>query len=126
MPITPNTRFVGIENNLVDLVEKKSRILNQQIDTYPISDITSSFRITATDVLLQTGWSLVSGVYQQQLNNTNIQASSYVAVVPDNTDVPIVQAAEVLPQNKSFNGYVMIYSKNEPLSDINVTLNIFI
>jgi hypothetical protein len=126
MPITPNTRFVGIENNLVDLVEKKSRILNQQIDTYPISDITSSFRITATDVLLQTGWSLVSGVYQQQLNNTNIQASSYVAVVPDNADVPIVQAAEVLPQNESFNGYVMIYSKNEPLSDINVTLNIFI
>jgi hypothetical protein len=126
MPITPNTRFVGIENNLVDLVEKKSRILNQQIDTYPISDITSSFRITATDVLLQTGWSLVSGVYQQQLNNINIQASSYVAVVPDNADVPIVQAAEVLPQNESFNGYVMIYSKNEPLSDINVTLNIFI
>jgi hypothetical protein len=126
MPITPNTRFVGIENNLVDLVEKKSRILNQQIDTYPISDITSSFRITATDVLLHTGWSLVSGVYQQQLNNTNIQASSYVAVVPDNADVPIVQAAEVLPQNESFNGYVMIYSKNEPLSDINVTLNIFI
>lgn len=126
MPITPNTRFVGIENNLVDLVEKKSRILNQQIDTYPISDITSSFRITATDVLLQTGWSLVSGIYQQQLNNTNIQAGSYVAVVPDNADVPIVQAAEVLPQNESFNGYVMIYSKNEPLSDINVTLNIFI
>jgi hypothetical protein len=126
MPITPNTRFVGIEQELVDLVEKKSRLINEKTATYSLSEITASFRVTATAVLLQTNWTLVSGVYEQDIANTNILSTSYVVVIPSNADVAIVQAAEILPENQSSNGIVTIYSKNLPSADINVSLNIFI
>jgi hypothetical protein len=126
MPITINTKFIGIEDNLVDLVEKKSTLLNKQTDAYTLAEITGAFRKTANSTLLQANWTLVSGVYEQTLSNTDIQATSYVVVIPDNADVPIVQAAEILPQNESIAGGVKVFSENIPIADIAVTLIIFI
>jgi hypothetical protein len=126
MPITINTKFIGIEDNLVDLVEKKSTLLNKQTDAYTLAEITGAFRKTASSTLLQANWTLVSGVYEQTLSNTDIQATSYVVVIPDNADVPIVQAAEILPQNESIAGGVKVFSENIPIADIAVTLIIFI
>jgi hypothetical protein len=123
---TANTRFIGIEKELVDLQKKRSGLVNEKTDDYSLSDLTSSFRKSAQAVLLSGGWSLVSGVYQQDVANADIEATSYVSIVPDNDDIPIVQASELMPQNESFNGFVRVYSTNEPASDINITLNIFI
>jgi hypothetical protein len=126
MPITPNTRFVGIESELVDLQERKSALVNKKTNTYSLDEMVAGFRLTDTTVLAQTDWNLNGGLYELQLNNANITATSYVVVIPFNSDITIVQAAELLPENDSFDGYVMVYSKNLPSADINVTLNIFI
>lgn len=123
---TVNTRFIGIEKELVDLTRKRSGLVNEKTNDYSLDDITSAFRKEALAVLTIAGWDLVSGVYEQDLANADILATSYVAIVPDNADVAIVQAAELLPQNESFNGYVRVYSVNLPAANINVTLNIFI
>jgi hypothetical protein len=123
---TAFTKFIGIEEDLVDLARKKSQLLNVKTDAYTLSDITGAMRISAAAVLTQAGWTLVGSYYQQQVNNTNILATSFVIVTPDNDDVPIVQAAEVLPQNDSVAGGVIVYSENQPSADIGITLNIFL
>lgn len=124
--ITINTKFIGIEDNLVDLVEKKSRLLNDKTDAYSLSEITGAFRKTASATLLQTGWTLSLGLYEQTLTNSDIQSTSYVVVIPSSDDVAIVQEAELLPENESITNGVTVYSVNEPTADIDVTLIIFI
>lgn len=124
--ITINTKFIGIEDNLVDLVEKKSRLLNDKTDAYSLSEITGAFRKTASATLLQAGWTLSLGLYEQTLTNSDIQSTSYVVVIPSNDDVAIVQEAELLPENESITNGVTVYSVNEPTADIDVTLIIFI
>jgi len=74
--------------------------------------------------LLDTGWTLDSGLYYYDLANVNITANSIVEVIPDNADVAIIKAAEVLPSTLSSLGNVRIWSTNEPTADIGVTINI--
>jgi len=75
--------------------------------------------------LLSTGWSLVSGLYEYDLADANITATSIVEVIPDNADIDIVIVAYILPATDSSAGSVKIYSTNEPTDDIGVTINIF-
>jgi len=75
--------------------------------------------------LVQANWTLVSGLYEYDLANANITATAIVDVIPDNTDIAIVKAAEILPRTESSTGSVKIYSTNEPTDDIGVTINIF-
>ena len=76
--------------------------------------------------LLDTGWSLdsSSGLYEYDLSNANITANSIVEVIPDNADIDIVRAADILPRTDSSAGVVTIYATNEPTDDIGVTINI--
>ena len=74
--------------------------------------------------LSQVSWSLVSGLYEYDLSDANITANTVVDVIPDNADVAIVKAAEILPRTDSSAGSVKIYATNEPTDDIGVTINI--
>jgi len=124
--ITSNTKFIGIERDLVDLIEKKSGLVNDKQHPFTIKDISQAGRVDVDRVLTVGGWTLVNGIYQQTLFNARITEDSYVAVVPFNEDSAVVSAAGILPQNDSINGGVIIYSSNIPSTDINVTLNIFL
>jgi len=75
--------------------------------------------------LLSTGWTLVSGLYEYDLANANITATSIVEVIPANADIATVKAAEILPETDSSTGSVKIYSTNAPTANIGVTINIF-
>jgi len=74
--------------------------------------------------LVAANWSLVSGLYEYDLANSNITANSIVDVIPMNTTIDIAIAAIVLPQTDSTSGSVKLYAKNEPTDDIDVTINI--
>jgi hypothetical protein len=75
--------------------------------------------------LVQGSWSLVSGLYEYDLSNANITASSIVDVIPDNADIDIVKDAEVLPRTESGSGTVKLFAVNAPTGDIGVTINIW-
>jgi hypothetical protein len=75
--------------------------------------------------LLDTGWTLVGGLYEYDLADANILATSIVEVIPDNADAAIVQAAVFLPRTDSSAGSVKVYATNEPTDDIGVTINIY-
>ena len=78
----------------------------------------------ASLVLLSANWSLVSGLYEYNLSNTNIKSTSIVDVIPDNADIAIVKAAQILPKTVSSTGAVKLYSTNAPASNIGITINI--
>lgn len=75
--------------------------------------------------LITAGWSLVSGLYEYSYSNANILSTSIVDIIPANSTISIVKAAEILPATQSFSGYVKIYSTNAPTGDIIVTVNIY-
>jgi hypothetical protein len=75
--------------------------------------------------LLDTGWTLVGGLYEYDLADANILVTSIVEVIPDNADRAIVQAAVFLPRTDSSAGSVKVYATNEPTDDIGVTINIY-
>lgn len=124
--ITPNTKFIGIEQDLVNLSERKSNLINEQQNAFSLAQLSQGLRLTIDAVLEVSEWTLVDGLYQQTLSHPKISSNSYVAVVIFNTDIVIASVAEVLPQNESIDGGVIIYATDLAVSDINVTLNIFL
>ena len=81
--------------------------------------------VQVTGQVLSSGsWVLVSGLYEYDYANINITATSIVDVIPDNTTIDIVVAAEILPKTLATLGTVKFYSKNLPAADIDVTINI--
>lgn len=74
--------------------------------------------------LIAANWTLVTGLYEYDLANVNITATSIVDIIPENASIAIVKAAEVLPMTVSSTGSVKLYSTNAPTGDISVTLNI--
>ena len=82
--------------------------------------------LQVTPVTLTTGgWSFVSGLYEYTYSNVNILSTSIVDVIPDNSTIAIVKAADILPTTSSSAGNVKFYSTNLPTSNIIVTINIF-
>jgi hypothetical protein len=75
--------------------------------------------------LLVAGWSLVSGVYRNEITHASITADSVVDVIPANSTIEVVRVANVLPETNSEAGKVYVYAKNIPSASINVTINIF-
>jgi hypothetical protein len=81
--------------------------------------------IQVTGLTLSSGsWSLNEGLYEYDLANDNILATSIVDVIPDNDDIDTVKNASILPGTDSSSGSVKIYAENEPTADIGVTINI--
>ena len=82
--------------------------------------------VQVTPVTLTTGgWSLVSGLYEYSYSNANILSTSIVDVIPDNSTIAIVKAADIMPSTSSASGNVKIYATNLPTASIIVTFNIY-
>lgn len=75
--------------------------------------------------LTAASWSLVSGLYEYNYSNFLIKSTSIVDVIPANSTIAIVQAAQVLPATLSSTGSVKLYATNLPTADIIVSINIF-
>jgi hypothetical protein len=75
--------------------------------------------------LTAASWTLVSGLYQYTYSNVNILSTSIVDVIPTNSTIAIVKAADVLPATLSTTGNVTLYATNAPTADIIVTVNIY-
>jgi hypothetical protein len=78
-----------------------------------------------TKTLTTGAWSLVSGLYEQDVSDSAITSASVVDVIPDNADIATVKTAEVLPKTVSASGSVKVYATNLPGADIGVTLTIW-
>lgn len=76
-------------------------------------------------VVSNTGWTLVSGIYQKSISNPLIFNTSVVYIIPENDDLDIVLNAKIYPKTLSGNGIVTIYAKVLPTASFTVTLNIF-
>lgn len=98
----------------------------KQVTAQSIADLGSSLSVTQVTKTLTTGaWTLVTGLYEQDVSDVAITASSVVDVIPDNVDIATVKTAEILPRTESGSGTVKVFSTNLPGADIGVTLNIF-
>lgn len=75
--------------------------------------------------LLDTGWTLDTGLYKYTYSDVDILATSIVDVIPRNSTIDIVIAAEMLPQVDTATGSVTIWCKNEPTSNISININIW-
>jgi hypothetical protein len=87
-------------------------------------DVSKKILQVGSLTLTTAGWSLVSGLYEQNLANANITAASIVDVIPDNAAIATVIAAGILPRTNSAAGSVKVYSQNLPTANIGVTINI--
>lgn len=81
--------------------------------------------VTVTKTLTTGAWTLVSGLYEQDVSDASITAASVVDVIPDNANAAIVKAAEFMARTDSSAGSVKVYCTNLPSGNIGVTLNIF-
>lgn len=87
-------------------------------------DVSKKILQVGSLTLTTAGWSLVGGLYEQDLAEANITATSIVDVIPDNADIATVIAAGILPRTDSAAGSVKVYSQNLPTANIGVTINI--
>jgi hypothetical protein len=53
--ITLNTKFIGIERDLVDLIEKKSGLVNDKQHPFSIKDISQAGRVVVDRILTVAG-----------------------------------------------------------------------
>ena len=93
----------------------KKQLQNGIVDVLQVTPIT----------LTTGGWSLVSGLYEYTYSNANILSTSIVDVIPDNSTIAIVKAADIMPATSSAAGSVKIYATNLPTASIIVTFNIY-
>ena len=108
------------ESNLLwDILKKISQL------TKVTSSINNLTVISVAATLPSASWTLVGGLYEQDISNSNITSSSIVYIVPENSTIQIVIDAVVLPKTDSSNGSVKVYSQFLPSGDIDVTLNIW-
>lgn len=106
-----------IYNEIINNTTNIYQSINQIISTNLTKQITGITLITAN-------WSLVAGLYEYTLSDVNITANSIVEVIPANTSIAIIKAAEILPETDSSAGSVKLYATNAPSGDISVTINI--
>jgi hypothetical protein len=130
--------FVNTLNQSVTITGAITASSNISASGYLVAqNITASNNISASGTIfgtfqqitgitvLQSDWTLDSGLYESDISNANITSNTVVDVIPDNADYAIVLAAQLLPANVSSAGAVKIFAVNEPTDDINVTLNLF-
>ena len=128
--ISPNgTGDVLLGNFKFDADQSVSASEDKYLLTYDNSAGKISLKPLFTQVTGKTvntaGWSLVGGLYQFDISDSNISSSSVVDVIPDNSGFSTVVAAELLPANVSSSNSVRIFANNLPSADFDVTINIF-
>jgi len=111
----PETRTLTINGTSYDLSANRSWTITAGLTVLQVTPVT----------LTSGGWTLVSGLYEYTYSNVNITNTSIVDVIPANSTIAIVQAAQVLPATSSASGSVKLYATNLPTADIIVSINIF-
>ena len=117
---TPATNTCGLYWNAVSSVWENLTPANARTAL----DVSKKILQVGSLTLTTAGWSLVGGLYEQDLAEANITATSIVDVIPDNADIATVIAAGILPRTDSAAGSVKVYSQNLPTANIGVTINI--
>jgi hypothetical protein len=112
--LVPETRTLTINGTTQDLSADR---------TFTIPTLTA-LQVTPV-TLTAASWTLVSGLYEYTYSNAAILSTSIVDVIPANSTIAIVQAAQVLPETTSSAGSVKLYATNLPTADIIVSINIF-
>jgi hypothetical protein len=91
--------------------------------------IDSSKPIQLSNITLLSGASWTfnseSSLYEYSYLNSAITINTIVDIIPSITSSAIVELAEIYAMTTSADGYVTIFSKNNPTGDIIVTINIF-
>jgi len=113
--LVPETRTLTINGTSYDLSANRSWTITAGLTVLQVTPVT----------LTAASWSLVSGLYEYTYSNVNITSTSIVDVIPANSTIAIVQAAQVLPATLSSAGSVKLYATNLPTADIIVSINIF-
>jgi hypothetical protein len=111
----PETRTLTINGTTQDLSANRTFTIATGLTVLQVTPVT----------LTAASWSLVSGLYEYNYSNVAILSTSIVDVIPANSTIAIVQAAQVLPATLSSAGSVKLYATNLPSADITVTFNIF-
>lgn len=117
---TPATNTCGLYWNAVSSVWENLTPANARTTL----DVSKKILQVGSLTLTTAGWSLVGGLYEQDLAEANITATSIVDVIPDNADIATVIAASILPRTDSAAGSVKVYAQNLPTANIGVTINI--
>ncbi len=91
--------------------------------------IDSSKPVQLSNITLLSGvsWTFNSGssLYEYSYSNSAITSNTIVDIIPSITSSAIVESAEIYAMTTSADGYVTLFSKNNPTGDIIVTINIF-
>jgi len=93
----------------------KGQLQSGIVDAIQISGVT----------LYSTSWNLVGGYYTYVYNNTDIDSSSIVEVIPDKSSMTVVRDAQITPDTLSSTGTATFYAINAPTANITVTVNIY-
>jgi hypothetical protein len=111
----PETRTLTINGTTQDLSADRTFTIATGLTVLQVTPVT----------LTAASWSLVSGLYEYTYSNVAITSTSIVDVIPANSTIAIVQAAQVLPATLSSAGSVKLYATNLPTANIIVSINIF-
>jgi hypothetical protein len=117
---TPATNTCGLYWNAVSSVWENLTPANARTAL----DVSKKILQVGSLTLTTAGWSLVGGLYEQDLAQASITAASIVQVIPNNADIATVIAAGILPRTDSAAGSVKVYAQNLPTANIGVTINI--
>jgi hypothetical protein len=115
------TNFTNTGNVTLQRGRIVASTVGRQGNQGPAGTITQVTPITVLD----TGWTLVSGLWEYDISDSNILSNSIVDIIPANADYTTVVAAQLLPESISSVGQVKIFAINQPTADFDVTLNIF-
>jgi hypothetical protein len=113
--LVPETRTLTINGTSYDLSSDRAWTITAGLTVTQVTPVT----------LTAASWTLVSGLYEYDYSNAAILSTSIVDVIPLNSTIAIVQAAQVLPETLSSTGSVKLYANNLPTADITVSINIF-
>lgn len=122
----PNADIIGDEayTELNYITEENTIRENiNNLDVAVANKMTKVTQITGVTIT-STSWTLVSGLYEYDYSNVGITADSIVEVIPDNADIAVVKAAEILPKTVSSAGSVKLFATNAPTNNIGVTMNL--
>lgn len=110
-------------------------IINTTQSDYPLgvntTAVTYTFDINQASAIIQVeqtidtaGWVLVSGLYEKQVSNINIHPTSIVNVIPNAGQDSVLNDADFEYYTNSFSGFVKVYAKQIPTTNILVNLTI--
>lgn len=105
-------------------VWNNARIIYQAIPVGMLVKTDNPVQITGIHIPA-TSWTQGTQFWEYTIENSAIEDKCSVEVITENSCYNTVASAGVLQQNDSTEGQVTIYSINQPLGDIEVSINIY-